>query len=113
MIIWSTDCPPCLAELQLVGEIKKENPKLNLAIISTNGIEEKAELDKILNRSSLTSVPSWAFSSKNSQQLKHSIDPRWYGEMPRSYFYDNQHKRKGYSGQLTRTRVISWMKAVR
>lgn len=112
MVIWSAKCPPCLQELRLIGKIKKNNPELNLAIVSIddiNNADENKILNDILHRTSLNYESVWAFPNNSYEQLKNTIDSSWFGELPRSYFYDKDHLRTGISGQLSRYRILKWI----
>jgi len=42
-------------------------------------------------------------------KLRFYIDPGWYGELPRSYFYDAAQQRSGHSGALTRAQLQDWL----
>lgn len=109
LVLWSTDCPPCRVELALLGELKHDFKNFNLVIVATDGFEHSAQLDKILAEYSLEKTSNWAFKQANSPALKMNIDPDWYGEMPRSYFYNSKHQRIGLSGQLSREGILAWL----
>ncbi|WP_444994358.1 TlpA family protein disulfide reductase [Aliikangiella sp. IMCC44359] len=110
MVLWSIECTPCRAELALLSKIKKQYPQLNIALIATNDINAEIELNKILQQSGLDQTNNWAFSPDQYQALKYQIDPDWYGEMPRSYFYNSNHQRLAISGKLTQEMIIQWIK---
>ena len=41
------------------------------------------------------------FTEDNSAKLRFEIDPSWYGELPRTYFFDKKHQRSGLSGVIS------------
>jgi len=109
LVMWSIECPPCMDELKLLGKLKENNDSFKLVLVSTDGLEHNHEIELILKENRLEDVSSWTFSQANSTQLKYIVDPKWYGEMPRSYFYDAAHDRVAFSGKLTQKMVLTWL----
>ncbi|MGH8643213.1 MAG: TlpA family protein disulfide reductase [Gammaproteobacteria bacterium] len=109
MALWSLDCPPCRAELALLGEIHQENPRLRLVLISTDDGSQAEAAQEVLHKSGLDKVESWIFAESNTQRLRYEIDAAWYGELPRSYFYTADHTRVSVSGALKPQHLESWL----
>jgi thiol-disulfide isomerase/thioredoxin len=109
LILWSLDCPPCRKELGLLGDLKKRHPDFNLVLISTDATEHSGQVSSVLASHHLTQSDAWIFSESSAERLRYVIDPAWYGEMPRSYFYDPEHNRAGISGALTADRIETWL----
>jgi len=109
LIVWSLECPPCRGELELVSQIKKQYPKLNLAFISTDNINQASELNELFSSLNLPMNELWAFNQSSPQRLRYGIDKNWYGEMPRSYFYNSNHERVAVSGKLSKALIIKWI----
>lgn len=103
--LWSVDCLPCRVELELLGELKKEDPEFPLLLISTDAIEKREEAVYILEEYGLESIPSWMFADAFIERLRFSIDPSWHGELPRSYFYAADHSFQAHSGILTEEKL--------
>jgi len=103
MVLWSLDCPPCLKELNMLGGILKENPGLKLVLVSTDSPSRIENIKQRLNRAGLSRVDNQIFTSVSS-----SIDPTWYGELPRSYFHADN-KRHAISGMLDKREIINWL----
>ena len=99
LVLWSLDCPPCYKELELLARERKQHD-FNLVLISIDGADASYEVAAVLNNYKLQSASNWLFDEFSSQQLRYEIDPTWYGELPRSYLFDNTHKRKSVSGIL-------------
>jgi len=108
MVLWSLDCPPCLKELNMLGGILKENPGLKLVLVSTDSPSRIENIKQRLNRAGLSRVDNQIFTSVSSQRLRYSIDPTWYGELPRSYFHADN-KRHAISGMLDKREIINWL----
>jgi hypothetical protein len=47
------------------------------------------------------------FSDENSDKLRFEIDPKWYGELPRTYFFNAAHQRVGMSGVLSKKEILA------
>lgn len=106
--IWSLDCPPCMKELEMFGRLKREFPGFNLVLISTDGTEAAEEARILLSSFDLSSADAWIFASERVEQLRYSIDPQWYGELPRSYLY-HEGERRGHSGLIDESRLRAWL----
>lgn len=100
MIMWSIDCPPCYEELRLIGDYKIINPQLKIVLISTDSFLQSEEIKQMLSENHLQDQDLWVFSDVPANQLRYSIDPSWYGELPRSYLFNQCHSRKAVSGKL-------------
>ena len=101
LVIWSVTCSACLSEMALIQEMHQQNPELNVVMLSVDGPEYFADMREIIEKEKLDDVEQWGFAEDNSPALRYSIDSRWYGELPRTYFFDKAHQRNGLSGVLT------------
>lgn len=107
--IWSLSCAPCVSELHMLSDIKKEHPELNLVLLSSDSPELASEAQQFLTRFELETMSSWIYGTNEPEKLRYAIDPRWYGEMPRSYFYDRNGKRLAVSGVVPEEKLRSWI----
>ncbi len=110
LALWSVHCPPCMVELQMLGELRKEYPDLPLVLISTDPIENREDAMDFLIRYQLDDMPSWMFAERFSERLRFSIDPQWFGELPRSYHFDTDHESTAHSGILSEEQVRDWLR---
>lgn len=101
LVIWSLDCPTCIKDMELLSRIHKNRPELKIVMLSTDEPSATAEVQQMLEKYQLGDLENWIFASDNSQKLRFEIDPRWYGELPRTYFFSSSHQREGVSGALT------------
>jgi hypothetical protein len=83
-------------------------PHLPLVLISTDDISDEAMAAMALKDFAMDGEESWIFAD-DAQKLRFEIDPGWYGELPRAYFYDASHHREGVSGRLARERIEAWL----
>jgi thiol-disulfide isomerase/thioredoxin len=101
LIVWSINCAVCLAEMELIYKIQQQE-SIKLIMLSVDGPEFRNEMQQVIQQSRLNNIEQWFFAEDNSPALRYLIDKRWYGELPRTYFFDNQHQKIGISGVLTK-----------
>lgn len=109
LVLWSADCAPCRTELAVLGEASRQHPEMNFVLVATDNMDMQSTLIEILDEYSLGDAESWIFADPNVERLRYSIDPNWFGELPRSYFYDRDSNRTGVSGLLSREKVVGWL----
>ena len=110
-VVWSIECEPCRDELKLLGQLRQQHKNFNLVLLSTDNIIQQAALNAVLTQYKLDNIESWAFAHSNTQQLRYAIDSAWFGELPRSYFYNTKHVRTAVSGKLRVQSILNWMKS--
>ena len=106
--LWSVDCPPCLVELDMMGKILDLNPELPFVLISTDPINTKEDAIDFLSDFNLHNRESWMFADSFVERLRYNIDPNWYGELPRSYFFNQRHEMKSHSGIMSTELLEDW-----
>ena len=103
LILWSLDCEYCQASLQVLSREKRRDKNLRVVTLSTDpaGDAQAAALMRKRLASLGMASDAWAFGAAPAEQLRYVVDPRWHGEMPRSYWFDAQGGKVAYSGVLT------------
>ena len=109
LVIWSTDCPPCYLELDMISKLKALDSDLKIVIISSDAPENRESVLRVMHSLNLDKVESWHYAASNVAALQYSIDPLWRGEIPRSYFYQLDGERCAVSGILKEKKVVSWL----
>ena len=112
MVFWSLDCPPCFQELTMLGKLIENYPAFNLVLVSTDSPGDRKELLRVINDKGIASAEVWVFSEANSPRIRHDVDRIWYGELPRSYFFDGQQNRQAVSGVLEREVIERWLRKI-
>ncbi len=84
-----------------MNELQRNRPDLNIVMLATDDVSIADQIQKVLAKNQLTNLDNWVFADKNAQRLRYEIDPKWFGELPRAYFLDKNHKRQGFSGALS------------
>ena len=105
LLVWSLDCEFCQASLKTLSEEKRKRKDLNIVTVSTDAVDDPQAASLMQKRLvSLNLIANaWAFGSAPPEQLRYAIDPKWHGEMPRSYWFNARGKKMAYSGMLTPT----------
>lgn len=117
--LWSVSCTHCGADLELFERLAKKYTEFNLVLISTDSPEQEAAIRDTLNKYHLGpleakrmgKVQSWVFADTYTERLRFEIDSQWYGELPRTYFYDAKGKATGISGVLNEEQTEQWVRA--
>ena len=113
LALWSLSCTHCVGELALLGRLKEEYPALDLVLVSTDTPDEQPALAERLAEHRLTGVEQWVFADPFRERLRFELDPRWQGELPRSYLVGRDGAVRAHSGRLDRATVESWLRAQR
>lgn len=109
LMLWSLTCVYCPAELKTLGELKQKNPALNVVLVATDTLDESQEVAQRLASYGLDNAEQWVFADAMPERLRFGIDRRWYGEVPRSYFYNQTHQREVKMGLAGSVFIEEWM----
>lgn len=111
LVLWSLTCPPCREEMELLANMRRQHPELDVVFISTDGLERVDEVKAAMKQHGLEKAESWLFAGP-TQRLRYEIDPAWYGVLPRGYFYDANHERAAVTGGLEKSQVLAWLQYI-
>ncbi|HEB62893.1 MAG TPA: TlpA family protein disulfide reductase [Gammaproteobacteria bacterium] len=106
---WSIDCPPCFKELKMWASLSQKFATLSIILVSTDGMEKQDLVAATLAELGVTELESWVFAESMVERLRFDIDPHWYGELPRTYFYSKRGEKYGVSGLIQAQQVLTWM----
>jgi thiol-disulfide isomerase/thioredoxin len=109
LVFWSLYCEPCREEMSQWGELQRRHPGVAIILVATDPPQERVLMGKFLARHKLGKVQSWAFADEFSERVRHSVDTRWRGELPRTYFYDRDHKAEARSGKVDAATASGWL----
>lgn len=101
LVVWSIDCPSCLKDMDLLNTLHQQRPELKIVMLAADDLSASEQIQQILEQNQLEELENWVFADENAQKLRYEIDPRWYGELPRTYFFNAAHQRTGVSGVLS------------
>jgi len=102
LVIWSVNCSSCLKDMALLSSIHKSRPELRMVMLAADELSAAEQIQQILEKNQLSDIENWVYAEENTQKMQFEIDPKWYGELPRTYFFDKAHQRTGVSGVLSK-----------
>lgn len=107
--LWSLTCTHCREELSLLAGMVKKYPHLDLVLVATDTPEEGDAIGAALAQSGLGGTEAWVFADSFAERLRFEIDPKWHGELPRTYLYDPSHKAQAFSGKPDALQMEQWL----
>ena len=108
LALWSLTCSHCQEELAQLGTLQRRHPELNVVLISTDTPDDAKALAATLARHGLARAETWVYADAYAERLRYEIDPRWGGELPRTYFFDRAHAVTVRSGTLAPAELERW-----
>ena len=109
LVFWSLDCQYCPTELKMLGELKRSHPALDIVLIATDSVSDIPQLISRAESYGVNKVEQWVFAEDMPERLRFEIDRRWYGEVPRTYFYDQKHQREARTGLVNKKFFEDWL----
>ena len=109
LALWSLTCLHCQEELAQLGKLHKKHPELNVLLVATDTPDDAAALTATLARHGLARAEAWVYADGFAERLRFEIDPRWGGELPRTYFFDRAHAVTARSGALAPAELERWV----
>ncbi len=109
LVFWSLECQYCPAELKMLGVLKHRYPKLDIVLVATDTPNDMPELAARVKGYRMGKVEQWVFAEGMPERLRFEIDRRWYGEIPRTQFYDRAHQREVKTGLINQKLVEDWI----
>jgi thiol-disulfide isomerase/thioredoxin len=109
LVFWSLDCQYCPSELKMLSELKRSHPKLDVVLIATDSVGDAPQLLSRTESLGMNKVEQWVFAEDMPERLRFEIDRRWYGEVPRTYFYDRKHQREAKTGLVNKKFFEDWL----
>lgn len=109
LVFWSLDCQYCPTELNILSELKRSHPALDVVLIATDSVSDTPQLILRAESYGMSKVEQWVFADDMPERLRFEIDRRWYGEVPRTYFYDKKHQREAKTGLISKKVFEAWL----
>jgi len=107
---WSIDCPYCIDDLKKLGKALSKNTNVKLITVCVDGKESAKKAERILSQANLPKHEQYQYAVVDEDRLRYNIDPAWYGELPRTYFYDAAHQVTPLSGKISNSFLDKWFK---
>lgn len=106
LAIWSVDCPSCIKDMSVLRDFHQNHPEIDLVLLSTDELAMQGQVEKLLQAQNLDQLENWLFAEDDPQALRYQIDPSWFGELPKTYFFSNSHTRVSKSGALSPQQLL-------
>ncbi len=111
LAFWSVACVHCRDELAQLAALSQAYPQLDLVLVSTDSPTAAAEVRAVLAQYRLPRAERWVFADDFAERLRFEVDPRWRGELPRSYLYGPGKAVEGITGTIDGKRLAAWLRA--
>lgn len=111
LALWSLDCTHCRDDLALLGKLQAKYRTLDVVLVATDTPSQRSEIQTVLKRYVLQRAESWVFADSYVERLRFEIDAQWYGELPRTYFFDAAGGSIAVSGKIERQQIERWIKS--
>ncbi|NEX59998.1 thioredoxin domain-containing protein [Noviherbaspirillum galbum] len=110
IMIWSLDCAYCLESFQAL-EQGRRGQGLDIVTISTDQADDAETVKQIRKKIGAAGLhaETWAFGNASAEQLRFAIDPKWRGELPRTYWFPRDAPPSAYSGLVTKDLIARRM----
>ncbi len=112
LAFWSVECVHCRAELEHLAALSRMYPQLDVVLVSTDAVSASREVSGVLRQYELPRAERWVFADDFTERLRFEVDPRWHGELPRTYLYGPGKVVAGMSGKLDSERIRPWLQSV-
>jgi len=112
VVFWSQDCAYCMKELEMMGNVLKQHPDLNLITVATDPFLDEQFIHNKMASFGLSNVEKWVFASDYPETLYFDVDKRWRGELPLTFLIDHDNNKIKKSGMLKHEQLQSWLSTV-
>lgn len=113
LVFWSVDCAYCSEEIKQFNALLQDRADINLVLVNTDGSELAGQAKAFLSRNfPHIRAEHWIFGEEDSARLYFSVDRKWQGELPRTYFYNGTGTVRVVSGRIEQKWLNSWAQEV-
>jgi hypothetical protein len=109
LVLWSLECQYCPTELKMLSDLKRSHPKMDVVLVATDEVSDVPQLLSRTESYGIANAEQWVFAEDMPERLRFEIDGRWYGEVPRTYFYDRRHQREMKTGLVNKKFFEDWL----
>jgi thiol-disulfide isomerase/thioredoxin len=106
--MWSVHCVPCAEEMAVLREMHEKYPKVPIVFIAADSPAESERITRFLAKHDPGAVESYRYADEFEERMRFAIDPKWRGELPRSYFVDASGHAEARTGLPDRRWLAEW-----
>ena len=111
LAFWSVECVHCRTELEQLAALSGRHRSLDVVLVSTDTPAASPDILAVLGQYALPRAERWVFADDVVERLRFEVDPRWYGELPRTYLFGPGKRVESITGKLDPERVARWLRA--
>ena len=110
LAFWSVTCEPCREEMPVWKAMRAKHSRIPIVLVAADSPSPSAsrEIARFLAQHDPGPVERWAFADDFVERVRHSVDPKWRGELPRTYFFDADHRPLAHSGVISAGDADAW-----
>jgi thiol-disulfide isomerase/thioredoxin len=108
LAFWSVTCEPCREEMPVWKAMRAKHPRIPIVLVAADSPTATREISRFLSKHDPGPVERWAFADDFAERVRHSVDPKWRGELPRTYFFDADHGARAHSGVISAPDADAW-----
>ena len=115
LLVWSLDCTFCHASMKNLASAENRD-EFDVVAVAVEPADGPANEEAITAATSKLGPKTTvlAFGDESPERLRYSIDPKWHGELPRSYWYDADGRRlTAQSGLITSANILEAKKRIK
>ncbi len=105
---WSLDCRYCNEEFALFKSALTTHKNLVIELVATDDLASRDLVQARLEQAGLAANSNWIFA-ENGNKLRFHIDKNWYGELPRTYFFNKDGSVRAQSGKIDDSDFKQWL----
>jgi len=109
LALWSVHCEPCLREMGRWGPLQRKYSNIPIILVTTDPLRERRKVVGMLARFDVAGVQTWQFADEFEEKVRYSIDPKWRGELPRTYLFDGSGGVQSRSGPADLAWIEPWL----
>ena len=108
LAFWSIRCAPCIEDMADFVTLQSKSPNVAIVLVATDTGADRDAASQFLARYRLGRIETWGFADAFAERVRFAVDRSWRGELPRTYFYDAEHRADVRTGRLDRRWTDEW-----
>lgn len=108
LAFWSISCVHCPTELKNLAALKRRHPAVEVVLVAADTFADALQTAQRAGAYGLAGAEQWVFADAMPERLRFDIDRRWYGELPRTHFYDAAHRVEVRTGVVEARFLDTW-----
>jgi hypothetical protein len=110
LAFWSIHCEPCVREMAIWKDLTARHPTVPVLLVSTDPPAERERVLRFLaTHDPGAAVQRWQYADDFEERIRHAVDPRWRGELPRTYLFDAAHRAEAKTGLPDPVELERWL----